>query len=102
MDPPKKITSSEIGTSVSSDFLFNHISKNVSGWISKNINSKISIPISKILVKINSDPNWVTFFVGCIGISCGFFYVIEPTFNWGLGATIVYNIRSLRWRSREN
>jgi phosphatidylglycerophosphate synthase len=74
MDPPKKITSSEIGTSVSSDFLFNHISKNVSGWISKNINSKISIPISKILVKINSDPNWVTFFVGCIGISCGFFY----------------------------
>jgi phosphatidylglycerophosphate synthase len=74
MDPPKKITLSEIGTSASSDFLFNHISKNVSGWISKNINSKISIPISKILVKINSNPNWVTFFVGCIGISCGFFY----------------------------
>ena len=73
-DPPKKISVDEINSNAARDFLFNHISKNVSGWVSKNINSKISIPISKILVKMNFHPNWITFFVGCIGISCGFFY----------------------------
>ncbi|MEE2975380.1 MAG: CDP-alcohol phosphatidyltransferase family protein [Thermodesulfobacteriota bacterium] len=73
-DPPKKISVEEINSNAARDFLFNHISKNVSGWVSKNINSKISIPISKILVKMNFHPNWITFFVGCIGISCGFFY----------------------------
>ena len=54
--------------------MFEHISKNVSGWVSKKINSKISIPISKMLVKTNIHPNLITFFVGSIGISCGIFY----------------------------
>ena len=74
VDPPKKLTLDEIGTNASVDFLFAHISKNLSGWISKNLNSKISIPISKILVKMNFHPNLITFIVGCIGISCGLFY----------------------------
>ncbi|MBT3445252.1 CDP-alcohol phosphatidyltransferase family protein [bacterium] len=73
-DPPKKLSINELGTNVGRDFLFDHISKNVSGWFSKRVNSKISIPISKILIKVNIHPNIITFFVGLIGISCGFFY----------------------------
>lgn len=73
-DPPKKISEKEIATNAGRDFLFEHISKNVSGWVSKKINSKISIPISKMLVKTNIHPNLITFFVGSIGISCGIFY----------------------------
>ena len=80
IDPPKKLTLNEIGTDASANFLFAHISKNVSGWVSKNLNSKISIPISKILVKINLHPNLITFIVGCIGISCGFFYASNLAF----------------------
>ena len=44
------------------------------GRYSKNINSRISIPVSKVLMKFNIHPNTITFFVGCLGISCGLFY----------------------------
>ena len=86
IDPPKKLTIDEIGTNASVDFLFGHISKNVSGWISKNLNSRISIPISKILVKMNFHPNLITFVVGCIGISCGLFYASNLAF---IGALVL-------------
>ena len=71
---PMKLNISQIGTKTGRDFLFEHISKNVSGWFSKNINSKISIPISKLLIKTSIHPNLITFIVGMIGISCGAFY----------------------------
>ena len=56
-DYPIKLKTNEIETNVGRDFLFNHISKNVSGWFSKRINSKISIPISKMLIKTSIHPN---------------------------------------------
>ena len=77
LDPPLLLAKSQIGTYDGRDFLFSHISKNVSGWVSKNINSKISIPVSKLLIKTNLHPNTITFFVGCLGISCGYFYAIN-------------------------
>ena len=85
-DPPLLLKKSQIGTKIGRDFLFSHISKNVSGWVSKNINSKISIPVSKLLIKTNLHPNTITLFVGCLGISCGFFYANN---NALLGALIL-------------
>ena len=73
-EPPLLLEEHNLGSNVGRDFLFSHISKNVSGWVSKNINSRISIPISKILMEFRIHPNTITFFVGCLGISCGFFY----------------------------
>ena len=85
-DSPICLDEREIDTNNGRDFLFNHISKNVSGWVSKNINSKISIPVSKILIKFNIHPNTITFFVGCLGISCGYFYATNNPF---IGAIIL-------------
>ena len=73
-EPPLLLEEDNLESNVGRDFLFSHISKNVSGWVSKNINSRISIPISKILMEFRIHPNTITFFVGCLGISCGFFY----------------------------
>ncbi|NSW88995.1 CDP-alcohol phosphatidyltransferase family protein [bacterium] len=85
-DSPIKLKASEINSNVGRDFLFNHISKNVSGWFSKTINSKISIPISKLLIKTSIHPNIITLIVGLIGISCGIFYAINMPF---IGAIIL-------------
>ncbi len=85
-DSPIKLSTSEIGSNTGRDFLFDHISKNVSGWFSKTINSKISIPISKVLIKTSLHPNVITFIVGLIGISCGIFYAMNMPF---IGAIIL-------------
>ena len=85
-DPPLLLSKSQLGTKIGRDFLFSHISKNVSGWVSKNINSKISIPVSKLLIRTNLHPNTITLFVGCLGISCGFLYANN---NALLGALIL-------------
>lgn len=85
-DPPIKLSTDEIGSDTGRDFLFDHISKNVSGWFSKTINSKISIPISKVLIKTSLHPNVITFIVGLIGISCGIFYAMNMPF---VGAIIL-------------
>ncbi len=85
-DSPMKLKASQIKSNVGRDFLFNHISKNVSGWFSKTINSKISIPISKLLIKTSIHPNIITLIVGLIGISCGIFYAINMPF---VGAIIL-------------
>ena len=85
-DSPIKLKVNEIKSNTGRDFLFNHISKNVSGWFSKKINSKISIPISKLLIKTSIHPNVITLIVGLIGISCGVFYAINMPF---VGAIIL-------------
>ena len=85
-DSPIKLSTDEIGSDTGRDFLFDHISKNVSGWFSKTINSKISIPISKVLIKTSLHPNVITFIVGLIGISCGIFYAMNMPF---VGAIIL-------------
>jgi len=76
-DLPIKLEVDQVKSNVGRDFLFDHISKNVSGWFSKRINSKISIPISKLLIKTSIHPNLITFIVGLIGISCGIFYALK-------------------------
>jgi phosphatidylglycerophosphate synthase len=85
-DAPLKLDAAQLNTNAGRDFLFDHISKNVSGWFSKRINSKISIPISKLLIRTSIHPNVITFIVGLIGISCGIFYALNMPF---IGAIIL-------------
>ena len=57
------------------DLLFSHVSKSSSGWISKNINSKLSIPVSRLLINTSLTPNMISVAIGVIGILTGFFYI---------------------------
>jgi len=57
------------------DLLFSHVSKSSSGWISKNINSKLSIPVSRLLINTSLTPNMISVAIGIIGILSGFFYI---------------------------
>lgn len=58
------------------NLLFSNVKKSTSGWISKSINTKISIPISRLLIHTPLTPNMISVLVGIVGILCGFFYVI--------------------------
>ncbi|MER3445983.1 MAG: hypothetical protein C4291_03730 [Candidatus Dadabacteria bacterium] len=58
------------------NLLFSNVKKSTSGWISKNINAKISIPISRLLIHTPLTPNMISVLVGIVGILCGFFYII--------------------------
>lgn len=59
------------------NLLFSNVKKSTSGWISKNINTKISIPISRLLIHTPLTPNMISVLIGIVGVLCGFFYVIE-------------------------
>lgn len=58
------------------DLLFSNVKKSTSGWISRNINAKISIPISRLIIHTPLTPNMISVLIGIIGILCGFFYII--------------------------
>ena len=58
------------------NLLFSNVQKSASGWISKNINTKISIPISRLLIHTPLTANMISVLIGIVGTLCGFFYVI--------------------------
>ncbi|MGI9535359.1 MAG: CDP-alcohol phosphatidyltransferase family protein, partial [Thermodesulfobacteriota bacterium] len=57
------------------DLLFLNIRKSERGWKSRNINRRISIPISRLLIRTPLTPNIISALVGIIGILSGFFYI---------------------------
>jgi phosphatidylglycerophosphate synthase len=58
------------------NLLFSNVKKSTSGWISKNINTKVSIPISRLLIHTPLTPNMLSVLIGVVGILCGFFYIM--------------------------
>jgi len=58
------------------DLLFDHVGKTATGWISRNINSKFSLPTSMLLVKTPLTPNMISIGINIIGSFCGIFYAI--------------------------
>ena len=71
-----RLTEDEESLKRAEDIMFSHVSKSSSGWISKNIHSKLSIPVSRLLVKTPLTPNMISAIIGCIGALCGVFYAI--------------------------
>ncbi|MEM7008768.1 MAG: CDP-alcohol phosphatidyltransferase family protein [Thermodesulfobacteriota bacterium] len=58
------------------DLIFNYVGKTATGWISRNINSKFSLPTSRQLVKTPLSPNMISIGINIIGSLCGVFYAL--------------------------
>ncbi len=58
------------------DLMFNYVGKTATGWISRNINSKFSLPTSRQLVKTPLTPNMISIGINIIGSLCGVFYAM--------------------------
>jgi len=58
------------------DLIFDHVGKTATGWISRNINSKFSLPTSRLLVKTPLTPNMISVGINIVGSLCGIFYAI--------------------------
>ncbi len=58
------------------DLIFNYVGKTATGWISRRINSKFSLPTSRLLVKTPLTPNMISIGINIIGSLCGIFYAI--------------------------
>ena len=58
------------------DLIFSNVGKTATGWIARNINGRISLPISRQLVKTSLTPNMVSLLINVIGVLCGPFYAV--------------------------
>ena len=58
------------------DLIFSNVGKTATGWIARNINGRISLPISRQLVKTPLTPNIISCLINFIGIFCGLFYAL--------------------------
>ena len=56
--------------------IFSHVGKTATGWIARNINGRMSLPLSKLLVKTSLTPNAVSVLINLIGVLCGPFYAL--------------------------
>jgi CDP-L-myo-inositol myo-inositolphosphotransferase len=69
-----RLSSSEDSVKKAEDILFSHVGKTETGWISRNINSKISLPTSRLLVRTPLTPNMISVMINIIGMLSGPFY----------------------------
>ena len=56
--------------------IFSTVGKTATGWIARNINGRISLPISKHLIKTGLTPNMISVLINVIGMLCGPFYAL--------------------------
>lgn len=77
------------------NLLFTTVTKPTSGFVSKHINAKFSIPVTKILSEFKISPNFITvitFSIGLLSAWCmananlGYFYVVMGGILWQLAA----------------
>ena len=58
------------------DLIFSNVGKTATGWIARNINGRISLPISRQLVKTPLTPNMISVLINVIGVLTGPFYAL--------------------------
>ena len=64
------------------DILFSNVGKTATGWVSRKINSKFSLPTSRQLVKTSLTPNMISVLLNVIGMLSGVFLALgHPV--WG-------------------
>jgi phosphatidylglycerophosphate synthase len=71
-----RLSSDEKSVKKAENLLFSHVGKTETGWISRNINSKISLPTSRLLVRAPLTPNMVSVMINIIGMLSGPFYAL--------------------------
>ncbi len=76
------------------NFLFKQLKKPTDGWISQNINRKISLVITRFLIRTNLSANHVTGLVTLIGLLSGFFVSKGLYWEVALGG-ILFNLSSI-------
>ncbi|MGB7291347.1 MAG: CDP-alcohol phosphatidyltransferase family protein [Thermodesulfobacteriota bacterium] len=77
-----RLTSDNESTKKAEDLLFSHAGKTLTGWISKHINSKISLGVSRYLIRTPLTPNMISILINVIGMLSGPLYAFgHPV--WG-------------------
>ncbi len=77
-----RLTSEKGSAKKAEDILFSHVGKTMTGWISRNINSRISLRLSRYIIRTPLSPNMISILINIIGMLCGPFYAIgHPV--WG-------------------
>ncbi len=71
-----RLSSDKKSVKKAEDLIFNHVGKTDTGWISREINSKISLPTSRLLVRTPLTPNMVSVIINIIGMLSGPFYAL--------------------------
>ena len=76
------------------NFLFKQLRKPTDGWISQNINRRISLNLTRFLIRTNLSANHVTGLVTLIGLMSGFFVAKGVYWAVALGG-ILFNLSSV-------
>ncbi|MEQ9619316.1 MAG: CDP-alcohol phosphatidyltransferase family protein [Deltaproteobacteria bacterium] len=71
-----RLSSEKESVKKAENMIFAHVGKTATGWISRSVNSKISLPTSRLLVKTPLTPNMISILINVIGVLCGVFYAI--------------------------
>ena len=56
--------------------IFSHVGKTATGWIARKINGRISLPLSKLLIRTSLTPNMISVLINVIGVLCGPLYAL--------------------------
>ena len=56
--------------------IFSHVGKTATGWIARNINGRMSLPLSKLLIRTSLTPNAASVLINLIGVLCGPLYAL--------------------------
>ena len=56
--------------------IFSHVGKTATGWIARKINGRVSLPLSKLLIRTPLTPNMISVLINLIGMLCGPLYAL--------------------------
>ncbi|MGH7884402.1 MAG: CDP-alcohol phosphatidyltransferase family protein, partial [Thermodesulfobacteriota bacterium] len=71
-----RLSNNEESVKEAEKLIFSHVGKTATGWIARNINGRMSLPLSKNLIKTPLTPNMVSILINIIGVLCGPFYAL--------------------------
>jgi len=71
-----RLSSDKDSAKKAEELIFRYVGKTATGWLARVVNSKISLPTSKLLVKTPLTPNMISVMINIIGAMCGIFYAI--------------------------
>lgn len=71
-----RLSSDKNSAKKAEDLLFSYVGKTATGRISRNINSKISLPTSRLLIRTPLTPNMISILINIIGVLSGPFYAL--------------------------
>jgi phosphatidylglycerophosphate synthase len=68
--------------------IFRNVSKKTSGWVSRNINSLLSIPTSYVISELPITPNMITIFTTVVGLASAVFVAFGDALNLAIGGVL--------------